>query len=140
MRKPRRSALYCIGGTLISYGRAYNNLMVITESPSILATDGPDLQTTAHLYKALGNPTRLRILHALESRSLSFTELMRTLELNPKTLSSGLNLMVECGLVRKSYPHQVYVITPLGRRIIREQVLPLQDSLQRPPAFERRPS
>ncbi len=114
--------------------------MVITESPSTLATDGPDLQTVAHVYKVLGNPTRLRILHALESCSLSFTELMRTLELNPKTLSSGLNLMAECGLVRKSYPHQVYVITPLGRRIIREQVLILQDSLRRPPAFERRTS
>lgn len=114
--------------------------MVITESSSTLGMHGPDFETIAHVYKILGNATRLRILCALESRSQSFTELMRTLELNPKTLSSGLNLMGKCGLIRKSYPHQVYVITPLGRRIIREQVLGLRESLQPMLGFDRRPS
>jgi DNA-binding HxlR family transcriptional regulator len=128
-----------MGGSLISYVEVYNNLMVITESPSTAARQDSDFEVLAHVYKILGNPTRLRILSALESSSLSFTELMRALDLNPKTLSSGLNLMGKWDLIRKSYPHQVYVITPLGRRIIREQVLALQESLQPMLAFERRP-
>ena len=118
----------------------YNNRMVITESSSPPAMADSGFETIAHVYKVLGNATRLRLLHALESSSLSFTELMKTLDLNPKTLSSGLNLMGKCGLIRKSYPHQVYVITPLGRRVIREQVLALQESLQPLPGFEGRPS
>jgi len=112
--------------------------MVITESPSTQAMPDSDFDTIARVYKVLGNPTRLRILSAVDSRSLSFTELMRILNLNPKTLSSGLSLMGKCGMIRKSYPHQVYVITPLGRRVIREQVLALQDSLQRMLRMERR--
>jgi len=114
--------------------------MVITNSPSILASQGSDFELLAHLYKALGNPTRLKILSILESGSLSFTELMKRLGLNPKTLSSALNLMGKCGLIRKSYPHQVYVITPFGRRIVREQVLALQESLQPMLGAERGPS
>ena len=112
--------------------------MVITESPSTAGTQDFEFEALAHVYKMLGNPTRLRILSALESGSLSFTELMRALDLNPKTLSSGLNMMGKSNLVRKSYPHQVYVITPLGRRIIREQVLALQESLQTMLGFEGR--
>lgn len=112
--------------------------MVITESPSTAGKQDSDFEALAHVYKILGNPTRLRILSALESGSLSFTELMRALDLNPKTLSSGLSMMGKSNLVRKSYPHQVYVITPLGRRIIREQVLALQESLQTMLEFEGR--
>lgn len=114
--------------------------MVITESSSTLTMQDSDFEVIAHVYKVLGNPTRVRILYALESRSLSFTDLMRALDLNPKTLSTGLSLMGKCDLVRKSYPHQVYVITPLGRRIIREQVLALRESLQPMTKSERRPS
>ena len=106
----------------------------------MLTKQDPTFESLARMYKTLGNATRLRILSSLESSSLSFTELMRTLELNPKTLSSGLSLMGESGLIRKSYPHQVYVITPLGRRIIREQVLALQESLQSAFGFDRGPS
>lgn len=96
-----------------------------------------DFQPLARLYKILANPSRLKILSALESASMSFTELMRTVAVNPKTLSTGLSLMMRSGLVRKSYPHQVYVIAPLGRRIIREQILPLQESLQTTLRLER---
>lgn len=111
--------------------------MVITASPSGLTQQKRDLELLARMYKVLGNPTRLAILSTLDSTSMSFTELMRSLELNPKTLSTDLNMMGKCGLVRKSYPHQVYVITPLGRRIIREQVLALRESLQPALEFER---
>jgi len=114
--------------------------MVITDPPLILAGQESDFELLAHLYKALGNPTRLKLLSVLESGSLSFTELMKRLELNPKTLSTALSLMGKCGLLRKSYPHQVYVITPLGRRVIREQVLALHESLQPVLGSERGPS
>ena len=112
--------------------------MVITESPSTLAMPDSDFELMARVYKALANATRLKMLSTVESRSLSFTELMKTLDLNPKTLSSSLDSMGKCGLIRKSYPHQVYAITPLGRRIIREQLLTLHESLQLMPRFERR--
>ena len=112
--------------------------MVITKSPLAHALPDLDFDTIGRLYKVLANPTRLRMLSAIDSGSLSFTELMRTLDLNPKTLSSSLSLMGKCGMIRKSYPHQVYAITPLGRRIIREQVLALQDSLQPMLGVERR--
>ena len=138
---PTRAPALClagtIGGTLISINRIII-IMVITELPSTLAMPDADFELMARVYKVLANPTRLKMLSTVESRSLSFTELMRTLGLNPKTLSSSLNSMGKCGLVRKSYPHQVYVITPLGRRIIREQLLALQESLQLMPSFERR--
>jgi DNA-binding HxlR family transcriptional regulator len=113
--------------------------MVITESPSPIPdpSQNQDFRRLAQVHKVLGNPTRLAILCALESSSLSFTEMMKSLELNPKTLSSALGLLGRCGLVRKSYPHQVYVITPLGRRVIREQVLALQEALEPAPFFER---
>jgi len=122
----------------ICYDRAYNNLMVITDSQSVAATPDSNFEPLANVYKILANSTRLRILSALDSGPRSFTELMRTLDVNPKTLSTGLNLMTKHALVRKSYPHQVYVIAPLGRRIIREQVLALQDSLQPVLGIERR--
>jgi DNA-binding HxlR family transcriptional regulator len=114
--------------------------MVITSSPSKLASPHPDFDLIARHHKILASSTRLRVLSALESSSLSFTDLMRSLGLNPKTLSSGLSLMADSGLVRKSYPYHVYVITPLGRRILREQVLALWESLQLMGGFERRPA
>lgn len=113
--------------------------MVITSSSPSLTSPHPDFDAIARLHKTLASSTRLKVLSALESSSLSFTDLMRALGLNPKTLSSGLNLMADSGLVRKSYPYRVYVITPLGRRILREQVLALWESLQLMAGFERGP-
>jgi DNA-binding HxlR family transcriptional regulator len=113
--------------------------MVITPA-TVLPGPQLDFELVARLHRILASSTRLRVLSALESRSLSFTDLMRALGLNPKTLSTGLSLMSESGLVRKSYPHHVYVITPLGRRILREQVLTLWESLQLTGGLERRPT
>ena len=114
--------------------------MVITSSAPSLPSTHLDFDLVARLHKTLASSNRLRVLSALESRSLSFTDLMRALGLNPKTLSSGLSLMVDHGLVRKSYPYHVYVITPLGRKILREQVLALWESLQLTAGFDRRPT
>jgi len=111
--------------------------MVITESPPVLRKQNRDLETIAHVYKILANPTRLKILLTLESGSMTFTELMKTLDINPKTVSSTLTMMGKAGFVRKSYPHQVYVITPLGRRILREQVFALHESLHTALGIER---
>jgi len=77
--------------------------MVITSGATALPSPHPDFDLIARLHKTLGSSTRLRVLSALESSSLSFTDLMRALGLNPKTLSTGLSLMAKSGLVRKSY-------------------------------------
>lgn len=83
----------------------------------------------ASLYKLLGNPVRLKILGLLENKSMGFSELMRELTVNPKVLSNYLNKLVEFRLVTKSYPHRVYVLTPPGRRILREQIEGIYDYL-----------
>lgn len=76
----------------------------------------------ASLYRLLGNPVRLRILGLLQNQSMSFSELMHALAVNPKVLSNCLSKLAEFRLVTKSYPHRVYVLTPPGRRILREQI------------------
>ncbi len=103
--------------------------MVITSLTSNLGLTDSSFNSLSEIYKALGNPARLRILAALDSRSMSFTELMKALWLNPKIVSSSLSSLGKVGLVRKSYPHRVYVVTPLGRRVMREQILPLGEGL-----------
>jgi len=86
-------------------------------------------EAVASLYRLLANPVRLRILELLENRSMRFSELMRELAVNPKVLSNYLKLLMEFRLVAKSYPHNVYVLTPLGRRILREQIEAIYDYL-----------
>lgn len=82
---------------------------------------------TASLYRLLGNPVRLKILGLLQDQSMSFSELMHALAVNPKVLSNCLTKLAEFRLVTRSYPHRVYVLTPPGRRIFREQVEAVYD-------------
>jgi len=83
----------------------------------------------ASVYKVLSNPVRLKILVLLDSKSMGFSELMRALAINPKVLSSCLSSLMGLRLVVKSYPHRVYVLTPSGRRILREQIEGIYDYL-----------
>jgi len=83
----------------------------------------------ASMYKLLANPVRLRILGLLGNQSMGFSELMHALAVNPKVLSTNLSRLIEFRLVTKSYPHRVYVLTPQGRRILREQIEGVYDYL-----------
>ena len=58
------------------------------------------LTGTSRLLKALGDETRIRILHLLTQEELSGTELMEILNMGQSRVSTHLALMKEVGLVR----------------------------------------
>ena len=80
----------------------------------------------AMIHKLLSNPTRLRILSMLQEKSLSFSELLRELKVNPKVLNDNLNTLSSYELIVKSYQHDVYVLTPLGRLAAEEGLLEMR--------------
>ena len=69
------------------------------------------LPATSRLLKALGDDTRLRLLHLLAHDELSGTDLMEILNMGQSRISTNLNLLKEVGLVvdrrmgRRSYYH-----------------------------------
>jgi DNA-binding transcriptional ArsR family regulator len=70
---------------------------------------------TVKVYKALGEPTRLRIIQLLaEHRELSCTEISEQLNLSPccSTLSHHLKQLSDCGLLelRKEGIYHIYRI------------------------------
>jgi ubiquinone/menaquinone biosynthesis C-methylase UbiE/DNA-binding transcriptional ArsR family regulator len=58
------------------------------------------IATTTRRLKALGDETRLRILHLLDLGELSVSDLMEVLNLGQSRASTHLNLLKEVGLVR----------------------------------------
>lgn len=54
---------------------------------------------TTRLLKAMGDETRLRLLHLLQQGELSVTELMEVLNMGQSRISTQLNLLKEVGLV-----------------------------------------
>jgi len=85
------------------------------------------LPATSRLLKALGDDTRLRLLHLLAHEELSGTDLMEILNMGQSRISTNLNLLKEVGLVvdrrmgRRSYYH----ITPgpafgLGEKVLEQ--------------------
>ena len=83
-------------------------------------------EALAMMHKLLSNSTRLRILSMLQEKSLSFSELLRELKVNPKVLNDGLNALSSYELIVKSYQHNVYVLTPLGRLAAEEGLLEMR--------------
>ena len=83
------------------------------------------MEALEKLFHSLANKNRLRILNLLveEHSPLTFTQLKRTLDLNPNTLSFHLEVLKDCGLVRNSLRktssgYSYYEITEQGRRYI----------------------
>ncbi len=61
----------------------------------------PDDDTLARLAKALGHPSRLRILRLLTERNACVTgEVVETLELAQSTVSEHLRILREAGLIQ----------------------------------------
>ncbi|MCZ6597556.1 MAG: metalloregulator ArsR/SmtB family transcription factor [Planctomycetota bacterium] len=69
---------------------------------------------TSRLLKALGDETRLRILHMLAQEELSGTDLMEILNLGQSRVSTHLSLLKEVGLVsdRKAGRRSYYSLAP----------------------------
>jgi ArsR family transcriptional regulator len=58
------------------------------------------MEKTAEIFKALGEPNRIRILTALTSRRACVCELAEALSLNQPNLSRHLRVLKDAGLVR----------------------------------------
>ncbi|WP_309493051.1 winged helix-turn-helix domain-containing protein [Candidatus Hecatella orcuttiae] len=84
----------------------------------LVQEESKECEELAGLFKTLANPKRLRILFHLQKNSATFTELLKKMKDNPKVLSDNLNTLAEGKLIVKSYIHQVYVLTPLGRTVL----------------------
>jgi DNA-binding transcriptional ArsR family regulator len=93
----------------------------------------------AGLFKALGNPLRLRVLELLRHGEMSVRDLLRELEVEPSTASQQLGILRQQGVVesRRVDGTVYYRITePLvgelldvGRRIFAHQLHDLQGLL-----------
>ncbi len=83
------------------------------------------LGETTRLLKALGDETRLRLLHLLGLGELSVGELMEILNLGQSRTSTQLNLLKEAGLVvdRRAGRRSYYSLQPAAVEGIMEAVL-----------------
>lgn len=70
--------------------------------------------------KALSDPTRVRILHALSHSDLCVCEMVDALELGQSTLSSHLQTIRQAGLVETTRRHKMvhYALTSEARPLI----------------------
>lgn len=69
--------------------------------------DDANLERLSRLYRAMGDPTRLRILGVLAEREATGLDLSERLGLTPPTISHHMARLVDAGLVR---------VTPLAQR------------------------
>ncbi|MCP3920623.1 MAG: metalloregulator ArsR/SmtB family transcription factor [bacterium] len=83
------------------------------------------LATTSRLLKALGDETRLRILHLLSQNELSVSELMEILNMGQSRISTHLTLLKEMGLVcdRRAGRRSYYDLVPGPAAELFERVL-----------------
>lgn len=72
------------------------------------------------LGKALSDPTRVRILHALLCTDLCVCEMVDALELGQSTLSAHLQTIRQAGVVETSRRHKMvsYALTEEARQLI----------------------
>ena len=83
------------------------------------------------ICRIFGNPTRYKILILLEKEPRTFTNLMKTLSLNPKVLNDHLNVLIANKIAVKSYPYNLYTLTPLGH-LIKDALAELRSKLEEP--------
>jgi ArsR family transcriptional regulator len=83
------------------------------------------LQSTARLLKALGDDSRMRILHLLAQEELTGSDLMEILNLGQSRVSTHLTLLREVGLVndRRAGRRAFYSIAPGPAAGVWEKVL-----------------
>lgn len=75
-----------------------------------------DMEEIVSLFKVLADPTRLRILRALEVQSLCVCVLVECTDQKHSALSYHLKLLKEAGLVdsRRERSFQIYYLTEFG--------------------------
>jgi len=81
--------------------------------------------------RIFSNSTRYKILLLLDKEARTFTNLMKTLSLNPKVLNDHLNILIANKVIAKSYPYNLYTLTPFGH-VIKDALDELHTRLQEP--------
>ncbi|MEN6573554.1 ArsR/SmtB family transcription factor [Methanobacterium aggregans] len=73
-----------------------NNLgMILNSLPSV-----DEFQTMANVFKAISDPTRLKILHLLAEGELCVCEIIYVLEKPQSTISHHLNILKNAGFIK----------------------------------------
>lgn len=83
------------------------------------------------ICRVFSNPTRYKILLLLDKEPRTFTSLLKTLSLNPKVLNDHLNILIINKIAVKSYPYNLYTLTPLGH-LIKDALAELHSKLEEP--------
>jgi DNA-binding transcriptional ArsR family regulator len=80
-----------------------------------------DVEEVVSLFKVLADPTRLRILKALEVQSLCVCVLVEATDQRHSALSYHLKLLKEAGLVdsRRERSFQIYDLTEFGNLLLK---------------------
>jgi len=80
-----------------------------------------DVEEVVSLFKVLADPTRLRILKALEVQSLCVCVLVEATDQKHSALSYHLKLLKEAGLVdsRRERSFQIYDLTEFGNLLLK---------------------
>jgi DNA-binding transcriptional ArsR family regulator len=75
-------------------------------------TEKKRLTLKAEIFKAMGDPTRLRIIELLQAKEMRVSELAGILEADVPCVSKHLSLLRACGLVssRKEGPQIYYTL------------------------------
>ncbi len=59
------------------------------------------IEHTSQIFKALSDPTRIRILHLLSQKECSVNEIAKQLHMNQSTISHQLKYLKQLHLVKK---------------------------------------
>ncbi len=78
-----------------------------------------DRVRSSKVFAAAGNEHRLKILEELEGGGMYAGELEEKVGVSASTLSAHLKILVESGLLQQEGPRGRYLLTLLGRRILR---------------------
>jgi DNA-binding transcriptional ArsR family regulator len=88
---------------------------------AVHAAMNEDVEEIVSLFKILSDPTRLRILKALEVQSLCVCVLVECTDQQHSALSYHLKLLKEAGLVnsRRERSFQIYELTEFGNLLLK---------------------
>ena len=90
----------------------------------------PETEFLPLICKIFGNSVRFRVLMLLEREPRTFGDLLRSLGVNPKVLNDSLNILLKYKLIVKSYPYNVYTLTPAGH-VVRQGLIALGSYVSR---------
>ena len=93
--------------------------MRLAEPPFAISEAPSETELVAKYFRALGDPTRLRILELLAAAELSVGEIVDRLELPQPKVSNHLACLRWCGFVASRREHRVVHYRLADERVVR---------------------